>query len=75
MAKSKGDLLADAQAAGLVASDAGEDDYSVDDLRDILNPDRPMHKGSLSATEPIIAPDGHVVLSQEDIDARAKAEG
>jgi hypothetical protein len=25
----------------------------------------------LSATEPIIAPDGHVVLSQEDIDARS----
>jgi hypothetical protein len=68
MAKSKGDLLADAQAAGLVAADAGEDDYTVDDLRDVLNPDRPMHKG------PIVAPDGHVVLSQEDIDARAKAE-
>jgi hypothetical protein len=29
-----------------------------------------MHKGSLSASEPIVAPDGHVVLSQEDIDAR-----
>jgi hypothetical protein len=70
MAKSKGDLLADAQAAGLVASDASEDDYTVDDLRDVLNPDRPMHRGSLSASEPIVAPDGHVVLSQADIDAR-----
>lgn len=27
-------------------------------------------EGRVSATEPIIAPDGHVVLSQEDIDAR-----
>jgi hypothetical protein len=25
------------------------------------------------ADEPIVAPDGHVVLSQEDIDAREKA--
>ncbi len=72
MAKSKGDLLADAQAAGLVASDVGEDDVTADDLKRALNPDdQPMHKGSLSATEPIVAPDGHVVLSQEDIDARA----
>jgi hypothetical protein len=30
----------------------------------------PAWKGSASATEPQIAPDGHVVLSQEDIDAR-----
>ena len=31
----------------------------------------PMFKGSLSADKPIVAPDGHVNLSQEDIDARA----
>jgi hypothetical protein len=24
----------------------------------------------VSASEPIVAPDGHVILSQEDIDAR-----
>jgi hypothetical protein len=30
----------------------------------------PVWKGSLSATEPIVAPDGHVVLSVEDIEAR-----
>jgi hypothetical protein len=71
VAKSKGELLKDAKAAGLVADDVAEDDLTVDDLRGMLNPDeRPMHKGSLTATEPIIAPDGHVVLSQEDIDAR-----
>lgn len=28
----------------------------------------PLWKGSLSATEEIIAPDGHVVLSKEDAD-------
>jgi len=33
--------------------------------------DEPTWEGSLSASEPIVAPDGHVVLSQEDIDARA----
>jgi hypothetical protein len=29
------------------------------------------HKGSLSAKKPVVAPDGHVNLSQEDIDNRA----
>jgi hypothetical protein len=71
MAKSKGELLKDAKAAGLVADDVAEDDLTADDLRGIINPDeRPVHKGSLSATQPIVAPDGHVVLSQADIDAR-----
>jgi hypothetical protein len=37
----------------------------------MLDPNRPAHKGSLSAVEPVVAPDGHVVLSQEDIDARS----
>jgi hypothetical protein len=37
-----------------------------------LNPDdAPAWKGSLSAREEIVAPDGHVVLSKEDISARA----
>jgi hypothetical protein len=71
VAKSKGDLLADAQAAGVVAADVDEDAYTADELKDMLNPNRPEWKGSLSADKPIVAPDGHVVLSQEDIDARA----
>jgi len=33
--------------------------------------DDPMWEGSLSATEPQVAPDGHVILSQADIDAQA----
>jgi hypothetical protein len=32
--------------------------------------EKPYGKGSLSATEPVVAPDGHVSLSQEDIDER-----
>lgn len=70
MAKSKSELLKDAQAAGLVAEDADEEAFTVEDLRVMLDPNRPAHQGSLSASEPIMAPDGHVVLSQEDIDAR-----
>lgn len=32
--------------------------------------DAPVFEGSLSAAEPLVAPDGHVTLSQEDIEAR-----
>lgn len=32
--------------------------------------DKPAWKGSASAAKPVVAPDGHVNLSQEDIDAR-----
>jgi hypothetical protein len=72
MAKTKGELLADAKSAGLVAADVSEDDVQVDDLKRALNPDdAPAWKGSLSAREEIVAPDGHVVLSKEDISARA----
>jgi hypothetical protein len=72
VAKSKTELLKDAQAAGLVAADVTEDDVQVDDLKRALNPDdAPAWKGSLSADKEIVAPDGHVVLSQEDISARA----
>lgn len=70
MAKTKADLLADAQAAGLVAEDAEEESFTADELKGMLDPDRPAWKGSLSAGEPVVAADGHVVLSQEDIDAR-----
>jgi hypothetical protein len=70
MAKSKSDLLEEAQAGGLVAADASADDYTADELGALVRGDRPAWEGSLSAREPIVAPDGHVVLSQEDIDAR-----
>jgi hypothetical protein len=73
VAKSKAELLKDAQAAGLVAADVAEDDVQVDDLKRALNPDdAPAWKGSLSASSEIVAPDGHVVLSKEDISARSE---
>lgn len=70
VAKTKTDLLAEAQGAGVVASDATEDDYTADELNARIRGDVPAWKGSLSAGEPIVAADGHVVLSQEDLDAR-----
>jgi hypothetical protein len=70
MARNKAELLQDAQAAGLVAADAPADDFTVADLEGMLNADRPAWEGSLSVSEPIVAPDGHVVLSREDVDAR-----
>ena len=72
MAKTKTELLKEAQAAGRVAENVNPDDLTADDLNRMLNPESaPAWKGSLSVTKPIIAPDGHVVLSQEDIDTRA----
>lgn len=70
MAPTKKELLDQAKASGLVSADAEEDAYKASELEQLLSPDRPAWKGSASATEPIVAPDGHVVLSQEDIDAR-----
>lgn len=70
MARSKSELLKEAVKAGLAPESATEDDYTVAQLETLLSPDRPAWEGSLSAAEPVTAPDGHVALSQEDIDAR-----
>jgi hypothetical protein len=68
----KTELFKAALKAGLVPEDSGPDAYTADQLDTLLNPaGAPVWEGSLSATKPIVAPDGHVVLSQEDIDARA----
>jgi hypothetical protein len=66
--KSKSDLLEQAKASGVVAADAGEDDYSVDDLKALISGDEVVRREMVQ--EPIVAPDGHVVLSKEDIRAR-----
>ena len=71
MAKNKSELLKEAQARGMVADTVSEDEVTVDDLRQLLDPEPVAWKGSLSASEPQVAPDGHVALSQEDIDARS----
>jgi hypothetical protein len=70
VAKSKKELLRDAQTAGLVSEDANEDDFTAEQLQGLVSGDIPVHERK-SATKPIVAPDGHVVLSQEDIDARS----
>ncbi len=65
----KKELLKEAKATGLVAADADEEGLSVADLERLLGRG-PAWEGSLSSKDPIVAADGHVVLSQEDIDAR-----
>jgi len=66
----KKELLANAVKAGKVAEGASEDDYTAEDLQTMLDPEPTAWKGPLSAKKPQVSPDGHVHLSQEDIDAR-----
>lgn len=70
MAKSKQQLLDLAITAGRVAEDVDADGFTVAELERIVSDDVPAWEGSLSADKPLTAPDGHVTLSQEDIDAR-----
>ena len=67
----KKELLKEAQAAGHVADDADEGDFTVAQLETLLGRgDHPAWEGSLSSKTPLVAPDGHVNLSKEDISAR-----
>lgn len=67
----KKDLLKEAIASGRLPEDAVEDDYTAAQLEALIDPSSaPAWEGSASASEPVVAPDGHVNLSQEDIDAR-----
>jgi len=70
MARNKSELLKDAVRAGAVPDTATEDDFTVAELERVLDPSPIAWPGSLSARKPLVAPDGHVTLSQEDIDAR-----
>jgi hypothetical protein len=67
---SKSDLMKQAATAGLIPADAPEEDFTVAQLEDMLSPDRPAWKGSLSSKDPIKAPDGHENLSKEDVKNR-----
>lgn len=69
MAKSKTDLHKEAVASGAVAADSDPDDYTVEQLQGLVSGDIQIRERR-SASKPIVAPDGHVTLSQEDIDAR-----
>ncbi len=67
----KKELLKEAVAAGRLPEDATEEDYTAAQLEVLIDPSKePAWEGSLSSDEPQVAPDGHVNLSQEDIDAR-----
>lgn len=70
MAPTKEELTEEAKAAGKLPSDADPDSFKKTELEQLVAGDIPAWDGSASATEPIVAADGHVTLSQEDIDAR-----
>ncbi len=69
----KKELIRDARKAGLVPETVGEDDFTAAQLEALLDPEKapPAWEGSLSATKPVVSPDGHVHLSKQDIDARS----
>jgi hypothetical protein len=69
MPKSKAELLKDAQKSGAVAEDANPEDFTAEQLQSLVAGDIPVRERQ-SAKKPIVAADGHVVLSQEDIDNR-----
>jgi hypothetical protein len=69
MATRKESLFKEAQKAGLISENAGIDDVTEQDLLVALGR-APVYEGSKMDTEPYTAPDGHVVVSQEDIDNR-----
>ena len=71
MMATKKELLREAVAAGRLPEDADEADYTAAQLEALIDPSsQPAWEGSLSADKPQVAPDGHVNLSQDDIDAR-----
>jgi hypothetical protein len=70
VAKTKKELLAEAQAAGMVAEGVDEEEFTVAQLEALLATDKPAWEGSMSSSEPIYGVDGHPALTQEDIDAR-----
>jgi hypothetical protein len=69
MAKTKAELHKEGVASGAIPADSDPDEFTAEQLQGIVGGDLPVHERQ-SASKPIVAPDGHVVLSQEDIDAR-----
>lgn len=70
MAKTKAQLHEEAVVAGAVAADSDPDEFTADELAARVSGDTPVRERQ-SADRPIVAPDGHVTLSQDDIDARS----
>ena len=71
MAKTKAELLKEAQRAGLVPDNTEPDDYTGAQLETLLGSDVPAAGWVPSHRTPQVAPDGHVNLSKEDIESRA----
>jgi hypothetical protein len=65
----KADKFKEARRSGLVPEEANADDFTEAQL-DALLGDAPAWEGSMSAKKPMVAPDGHVTVSAEDIKAR-----
>lgn len=65
----KRDVFKEAQKAGHVPDDASMDDFTEAQLETLLGRG-PAWEGSASAPKPLVAPDGHVTLTEEDIRAR-----
>lgn len=70
MAKTKQELLDEAQKAGKLPDDVDADEFTARQLEGIIGVDQVAWEGSFSSDKPQVAPDGHVNLSQEDLDAR-----
>jgi hypothetical protein len=67
----KRDLMKQAITAGVIPENADEDDYTAQQLEVLIDPSKaPAWEGSMSSSKPLVGPDGHVHLSQEDLDAR-----
>lgn len=66
----KADLFEQAKASGLVADSATPDEYTVKQLEQLVHGGAPAWEGSMSSSEPLVGPDGHVHLSADDIEAR-----
>jgi hypothetical protein len=65
----KRDLLKEVKNAGLLSEEANVEDLTEADLERLLGR-APVWEGSLSASKPLVAPDGHETLTKEDIEAR-----
>lgn len=70
MAKTKADLHKAGVASGALPADSDPDDYTLEELQARVSGDELPVRERRSASKPVVAPDGHVTLSQEDIDAR-----
>jgi hypothetical protein len=70
VAKTKDQLLDEAKKSGRLADDVEPDELTAAQLEQIVGGDVPVPGAGVMHNKPQVAPDGHVNLSQEDIDGR-----